>query len=55
MYHVPKQRLGALCGFVGEFSVALGAFDRWRGLMLLWSAEFPLLRDEAGERREGDV
>ena len=50
MCYAPKQRVGALCEFVGEFCVALDAFDEWRGLMLFWSVKFPLLRNAAGER-----
>jgi len=48
--YVPHQCVGASCGLVGEFGVPLDAFIGWRGLMLLGSVEFQLLRNVTGER-----
>ena len=47
--YVPKQRVESLCEFVGYFCFALVAFAGWRGLMMFWSAEFPLMCSVAGE------
>jgi len=48
--YVPQQRVGALCGLVGEFGVPLDAFVGWRGLTLFGSVKFQLLCNVVGER-----
>ncbi len=53
--YVPQQRVGVLCGLVGEFGVTFNAFVGWRSLMLFGYVEFQLLRSVAGKRREGDI
>ena len=51
--YVPQERVGALCGLVGEFGVPLAAFVGGLGLMLFGSVEFQLSAECKGRAMRG--